>query len=139
MKIATSDTTNTESDFRYKFVTDIEFMGVLSDFASETRIEVDREGDQEEIAFRTQGERLALWTKTRGESPVLKIYTPSEEIDLLKFKEKMEEFYSVFPEIPSYLGDAFAETLEEILKSATDSNDMVVLSTILATERLRTH
>jgi hypothetical protein len=132
MKIATSN--NSEADFRYKFVTDVEFYGVISDFGSETRIEVDREGDQEEIAFRTQGERLALWTKTRGESPVLKIYTPSEEIDLLKFKEKMEEFYSVFPEIPAYLKDAFSETPLEILESATNFGDQEVLAVIMSTE-----
>ena len=130
MKIATSDTTHSESDFRYKFVTDVEFMGVLSDFASETRIEIDREGDQEEIAFRTQGERLALWTKTKVEIPVLKIYTPSEDIDLIVFKERMQEFCEIFPEIPAYLRESFEETPEELVSSANNPGDSEVLLTV---------
>ena len=132
MKIATSN--NSEADFRYKFLTDVEFYGVISDFGSETRIEVDREEDLEEISFRTQGERLALWTKTKDESPVLKIYTPSEDIDLIVFKEKIQEFYEVFPEIPAYLKDAFSETPLEILESATNSGDQSVLAVIMSTE-----
>ena len=132
MKIATSN--DSEADFRYKFLTDVEFYGVLSDFRSETRIEIDREDSTEEISFRTQGERLALWVKIEGEAPVLKIYTPSEDIDMIVFKEKVQEFYEVFPEIPAYLREGFSETPLELLESATNSGDQAVLAVIMSAE-----
>lgn len=129
MKIAISDE-NGEESFRVKLLSGLPFFGVLLDSESSTKIEFDREDSCEEVAFRTQGERLALWIRINGEPPVLKVYSPSEDIDLDLFKNALGSFYKVFPELRGYFLEGFGSSLDEILSSADESEDRAVLASV---------
>lgn len=130
MKVATSREGSLE-DFRSKFVSeDSPFLGVLLDSDSATKIEVDRDKDREEISYRSQGERLAQWIKSGDEAPVLRIFTPSEDVDMALFNRKIQDFYRAAPEILSYLKDSFDESPEELMEIAEKPDDRDVIAVI---------
>jgi len=131
MKIGTSKGGSAD-DFRSGFTEEeAPFLGILLDSDSQTKIEVDRDETREEISFRTQGERIAYWVSSPEEPPALRIFTPSEGVDLDLFTDKIKDFYRSFPEIPAYLKGSFTQTSGQLLKSCENDRDMAVVAAIL--------
>jgi len=119
------------SDLRYNFKKETTpFLGVVAEQKSQTRVEIDRDDSREEISFRSQGERLAFWFRNAGESPVLQIFTPSEDVDMFLFHDRVAEIYKSFPELLAYLKDAFDETPEELLGFAARPEDRAVITAV---------
>lgn len=130
-------TTLAESnEFRFHFIDKTNpWVGSIREDKTETKIEVWRSGEEEEIAFRTQGELVALYVaKPEMETPLLHCYNPSPEIDLHAFHEACREIYEEIPEIAAYLRDGFTATPQEMLNFTAGPGDRAVLAAVLAVE-----
>ena len=101
-----------------------EFHVVFSDRVTETRIEIERDENFEEISFRTQGERLALiviYNPVDGEDSKLLIYPASPEVDLKVFAMEISKFYEENP----YLLQHVIRGFEHLEPSGSESDQEI--------------
>ena len=114
-----------KESFHFHFVNHTTpWLGLIYDYESGTRIEVNREKENiEEALFRTQGELIASYRVEKDSEPFLQLYEPSPDVDLLLFAEKVKEIYSLIPQIPVYLRKGFSESPEELLEKVESLAD----------------
>ena len=133
MSILTSQSENEQ--LRYHFLAKTEpWLALIRDSESGTKVEICREGGSEEFLFRTQGELVASYKSEPDQDPLLQVYAPSPDVDLLLFAEKMKEIYEIFPELVVYLREGFSETPQELVALATNPGDRAVMTAIFAVE-----
>ena len=123
-------TTSTIEDFRSGFVMGtVPFFGILNDDQTETRIEVSRNLEGEEVIdFRTQGERLLVYIKRPEENALVRIFEPSQSVDLFLFWEVIHGFYKEVPEISEYFWNRLGSGPEEVLQELEKQTDKVIFS-----------
>jgi hypothetical protein len=123
-------TTSTIEDFRSGFVMGtVPFFGILNDDQTETRIEVSRNLEGEEVIdFRTQGERLLVYIKRPEENALVRIFEPSQNVDLFLFWEVIHGFYKEVPEISEYFWNRLGSGPEEVLQELEKQTDKVIFS-----------
>ena len=129
-------TINTVSQFRSDFsLGAVPFFGILYEDSTETRIEVQRSEDGTEIIdFRSQGERLAIFIKRTEEQGLVRLFEPSESVDLFTFWEKVHEFYLEVPEIPEYFKNVLDPGPEEVHQELEKQCDKIVFGIIMGLE-----
>ena len=129
-------TTSTIEDFRSGFVMGtVPFFGILYDDRTETRIEVNRTPDGEEVMdFRTQGERLLVYIKRPEENALVRIFEPNQSVDLFLFWEVIHGFYKEVPEISEYFRNGLEPGPEEVLQELEKQTDKVIFSVVMDLE-----
>ncbi len=107
----------------------VPFFGILNDDQTETRIEVSRNLEGEEVIdFRTQGERLLVYIKRPEENALVRIFEPSQNVDLFLFWEVIHGFYKEVPEISEYFWNRLGSGPEEVLQELEKQTDKVIFS-----------
>jgi len=107
------------------------WIGLIWDTDTNTKIEVSRDAHGERIYFRTQGELVATYKDLENEDPLLQIFTPSADVDLALFSEKIREIYTIVSGISEKIRKSFVETPEELMDMATADADRVVIGIVM--------
>ncbi len=124
-----------ENEIRFNFLAKKDpWLALIRDSESGTKVEICREGGEEEILFRTQGELVASYRSEPDQDPLLQIFAPTPDVDLLLFSEKLKEIYGLFPELVVYLREGFSESPQELVSLATNPGDKAVMTAIFAVD-----
>jgi len=115
-------------DFAFEIRNDEPFLGILLEPLTRSKIEFVREEDGSvEVTFRSQGERLCVYTRRDGAGS-LQVYKPTDRLDLQVFFKQMADFYDDLPELLEFVKEGFDM---KALEKAADPVDRFILSTVL--------
>lgn len=106
------------------------------DFATEIRINRSAEGHVI-LAFRTQGEQVAVMTKLAGAKPRIRLTAPGAHVDLMFFCEGLKKIYKEFPELLGMVSKDWPKKTSELfrgLEADYHEPDRIILACIFQLE-----